>query len=99
MVTSLGKKELHFLSRLYDELYNTASRLREKENPCNIIEGHCKYRKYGCCCSGCEYLSDVGCTVKSLSCKLWLCKESRRDKPILAIQLDLLSQIALRNHL
>jgi len=26
------------------------------------------------CCYGCKYLSEKGCTTKSLACKLWVCQ-------------------------
>lgn len=29
------------------------------------------------CCEGCSHLGPTGCMVQALSCKLWLCKDSR----------------------
>ena len=32
------------------------------------------------CCDGCKHLTNTGCSIKSLSCKLWLCGPKLRDK-------------------
>lgn len=69
------------LSALYDRVYDIADRLFKKHNPCNvqIIDGGigCNSRKtnikYGLCCASCKHLSDKGCTVKCLPCKLFVC--------------------------
>ena len=73
------------LSALYDRIYNIADRLLKKHNPCKI---HIKDKKLCCmgyptgknrlCCYNCfhekiDHWSFFGCTVKCLSCKLYLC--------------------------
>ena len=51
------------------------------------------------CCGGCQHLSPQGCTVKSLSCKLWLCTTIRggfkheATHPVLVAEIE-----ALRKH-
>lgn len=70
--------------QIHDLLYIEADQAIQRENPCDIIDGRCymnrqekaksgEYRDI-CCCLGCKYLSPGGCTVKSLSCKLHLCR-------------------------
>lgn len=78
----LSTKEL---SALYDRIYDIADRLIKKHNPCKI---HTKNKKLCCvdsprgrwrlCCNNCfnekiDHWSFFGCTVKCLSCKLYLC--------------------------
>ena len=62
---------------IYDQLYDEADKLFKKYNYCDIKDNTCyQARRCGCisfCCKRCEYLSDNGCTVKSLTCKLWIC--------------------------
>lgn len=41
--------------------------------------GGLKKKTYGCC-TGCEYVSETGCTIKCLACKLWLCSRTLLDK-------------------
>jgi len=70
-----------------------------KLEKCHSILDPCGFKYLGigrcwhgipCCHSGgtCEYLSDSGCTVHSLGCLFWLCRES----------LDYLDQIASNPH-
>ena len=64
--------------REYNKIYQEGTELFNKFNICDISNGTC-YRGRRqenpayFCCDGCEYLSDTGCTAKSLWCKLWLC--------------------------
>lgn len=68
-------------SAIYDRIYDIADRLFKRYNPCSIhiIDGGigCTSRKtsiaYGLCCSSCKYISKIGCTVKCLPCKLFVC--------------------------
>ena len=55
----------------YEQLYRRGVDLFTMYNPCEIKEGRCINGDF--CCSGCPYLSDKGCTVQALWCKLWLC--------------------------
>lgn len=71
------------LREIYDRIYDIADRLWKRFNPCQIKDaetctnhnGKTVYRpKYkGLCCVGCTHLGPLGCTVRSLSCKLWTC--------------------------
>jgi hypothetical protein len=63
------------LSRIFDELYEEGHRLFMEEfgNPCDIGNEKCTRGSATYCCGGCEYLSEDGCTTKSLGCKLFIC--------------------------
>jgi hypothetical protein len=52
----------------YDELYERASEIFEKYNPCNFKEGNC------------EYLEE-GCTIKCLGCIVWFCSHVSKVLP------------------
>lgn len=65
-----------FLSKKYDELYEQASGVVRKHNPCKITDGKCAAKRSianGLCCKECPHLGPDGCTTKSLGCKIWLC--------------------------
>ena len=73
------------ISAIYDRIYDIADRLFKKYNPCNICvennKAKCinrRYRYNHLCCGyyddRCKYWEN-GCTVKSLSCKLFVCSE------------------------
>lgn len=95
------------LGCLYDGLYLAGQRLLDKYKPCNIRPSG-KLDKGGsalmfctgynspwyCCCGGCKYIGKNGCTVKALSCKLWLCIEVKRANPELAKKMQSLLRIA-----
>jgi hypothetical protein len=56
--------------KLYIRLCNILDRI--------LIETGCRQICINCprqCCDDCKYISDVGCTTKSITCKLWLCFE------------------------
>jgi len=63
--------------KLYDLIYEKADRLFKEYNPCeigkNIFGKSCCRKSENFCCRGCRHLSDDGCTVRSLACKLCLC--------------------------
>lgn len=72
------------MSKLYDRIYAIADKLLKKHNPCNIHVKNSRlycschtagcHKKYMLCCNGCKYgVSEHGCTVKALGCKLFLC--------------------------
>lgn len=71
------------ISKLYNQLYEKADKLLKQYNPCNIrIEQNklvcnnaymCKTKGESLCCCGCKYLSNNGCTVECLECKLGMC--------------------------
>ena len=83
----------------YDCLFELGERVLKTYNPCDWKNGTCRsVRENGIadcgCCKGCEYLSDKGCTVKSLSCKLWLCEELRERFPKVERQFSKLKRVA-----
>lgn len=62
----------HF-SELYDQFYNIGDKIIKHHNPCGDGEA-CNY---AFCCDGCDYLQkDIGCSVKCITCKLWLCNKA-----------------------
>ena len=77
----------------YDELYDKATSVLEKYNPCKIQNGTCHgFRANGLdviqppikcqfCCHGCAHLGPSGCTVKALYCKVWLCHTAGQCNP------------------
>jgi hypothetical protein len=76
---------------IYDDLYQRASAVIARINPCEIVIVNGKatcvdsrttgYRNNGeLCCGGCRHLSKQGCTVKALACKLWLCITVKRTE-------------------
>ena len=83
------KLNVEKLSALYDRIYDIADRLLKKHNPCNIRietrphhlfptklneETVCmSWCTHSLCCNSCNHW-DKGCTVKCLSCKLFLCQ-------------------------
>jgi len=80
-------------SEKYDELYQQALAVFAEYNPCKIedcSDGEHKtcargrlHDRESFCCYGCEHLSDDGCTVECLWCKLWFCQgppNSQYDK-------------------
>lgn len=65
---------------LYRALCAKLEKYHATLDPCGfkaLDNGRC-WHGIPCCHSGgiCEYLSDSGCTVHSLSCLFWLCQES-----------------------
>jgi len=63
--------------KLYDILFFIGQQIMNHHDPCAWKDGMCmKMRtvegEEGCC-EGCKHLSQKGCTVRSLACKLWLC--------------------------
>ena len=79
---SLGE----FISQ-YRKLYKAGEELFAEFNPCEIRDGKCK--RGDLCCSGCEYLSDTGCTVEALWCKLWTCRALKPPRVFEEKQIDL----------
>lgn len=56
---------------LHDRIYRHADRLIRKHNPCRIENGKCAYGEF--CCNDCEHLTETGCSIECLMCKLYLC--------------------------
>lgn len=70
------------LAAKYDELIVEITALLDKYDPCSwdCKEKDCARKTKGCC-QGCERLSENGCTICSLACKLWICPEIRLHMP------------------
>lgn len=66
---------------IYNNLYDRATALLKRFNPCNICDGVCERYRRGLgrnfCCSNpeCVYLGPDGCRVRALRCLLWTCRE------------------------
>jgi hypothetical protein len=93
---AMSDVEREFKSALYDNLYHRAGLILARHNPCSLKEGSC-LQAGGHCCKNedvCRYLGDNGCTVKALTCKLWLCDVAREKFPQCARALDGLAIIA-----
>ncbi|MDR2418396.1 MAG: hypothetical protein LBD79_05025 [Treponema sp.] len=73
--------------RAYSSMCRVLDLLHKELNVCDWQDKQCR-RPYRQCCqweSVCEHLSDTGCSVESLSCKLWLCDKALAYlKPIAA---------------
>ena len=92
----ISEADFERLSSLYDELYERASLVLAKYDPCRIRDGECLRGEP--CCGGCDHLSEEkGCVVKSLACKLWLCHRAKEVFPECAAVLDELKKIARSN--
>ena len=90
---------------LYDIIYNiTVDRLNYYD-PCKWKDGRCERDRLrndnrGCCKPGnikvlpCPHLSETGCTIESLGCKLWLCSFAASKNPELVIVLETLKSVA-----
>ena len=78
---------------LYDLLYDQADTLFKVWNPCKIKDGVCAEdrackRMNRCCCGGCKYITSIGCLVRALYCKTWMCYYLQGRYPYLALQLE-----------
>ena len=86
---------------LYDTLYKASVNLFSKYNPCEIKDGTCwRTRNFSkkvdnFCCNGCEYVSEKGCTVEAVGCKLWLCHYTNKNKNIPAAFFSVLNILRL----
>lgn len=73
-------------SRIYDQLYDEASDILARDNPCQADCNSCadsRARKStnAFCCHGCKHLGPQGCTVKALACRVWLCYHTQATHP------------------
>ncbi len=74
----------------------------KETNPCMFEHGKCSTMRKGdivSCCVKCEHLSKTGCTVKALSCKLWLCSALDSVENKLTLRLKILKIIQWKNKL
>lgn len=85
-----------FLESRFNYLYQQACDIMKQYDPCGVCNGTCtrgRCGKQNFCCEGCKYLSDKGCTVEALACKLWVCEEAELLLP--ENVLDKLEQLTL----
>lgn len=81
-------------SELYDQLYDEASAILERDKPCEVSCGECldsrlKARGQDAfCCHSCKYLTPTGCSVKALACRVWLCYAVQDAHPTTYIALN-----------
>lgn len=84
--------------QLYDILLTLGQQTMDDYDPCDWRNGKCRRMRSskddGGCCEGCEHLSQQGCTVQSLACKLWLCENQRNIFKHCEIELKILRQVA-----
>ena len=74
----LSKDTVEDKMKLYHRLCDISDFLLNKYNPCNFKDCKCDGLHKTTCCVGCPDLGDgVGCTVKALQCKLYLCYDVR----------------------
>ena len=91
----------------YDSLYNEASGVLRKHDPCQIrkeedgtvscLDTRNKVAKGWkgspeLCCNRCEHLGPNGCTAKALSCKTWLCPTAQMANRECSTQLGLIEK-------
>jgi hypothetical protein len=71
------------MEAVYDELCYLADVALKKHNPCQFdtVTKKCLRGKKNGCCTGCPHLTNTGCSVQSLACKLWVCFNAREASP------------------
>ena len=90
-------------SELYDWLYNEGEMIFMEYNLCDVYDGQCHadridQRNNSFCCLDCKHLSDTGCTVKALYCKLWFC-DMWNAPHLIKRRLQILHDLAFKNKL
>jgi hypothetical protein len=69
----------------YRKLYQEGIDLFAEFDPCEIHDGGCYDGRNGgtdFCCSKCDSITDTGCTINSIYCKLWICGTLRSKKEL-----------------
>lgn len=63
-------------AEVYDKLVRLADKVLAKYQPCAKCPVGCSTQRFtkAWCCSGCPNLGPKGCTVNSLACKIWVCR-------------------------
>ena len=72
----MSQKSIAEFIRRYDALYDRAQRILDIWKPCLRKADGFPCLTGSFCCGGCSHLSKNGCTVRALSCKVWLCHEA-----------------------
>lgn len=85
----------------YDVLFAEAVTALHRHNPCRWENGTCIAMRAGqegpqACCQGCGHLTDQGCSVEAITCKVWLCDYVRQqpENQVIATILDTLNMAA-----
>jgi|LSPZ01.1.fsa_nt_gi hypothetical protein len=63
---------------LYLQLYDKADKLQKELDFCKWENGKC-FRGRSCC-STCLHVTENGCSIKNLVCKLWRCSNIKLDE-------------------
>jgi hypothetical protein len=73
----------------YLEHYHELQDLFVKYDVCKLNNGQCAFG-VPCCRDDCKHLTETGCTIKSLACKLWVCDYTRstRSKELIDKQIE-----------
>jgi len=74
---------------IYSKLSHTASAIigdrcgiqTSPDGRVSCLDSRAKGYVIGCCCNGCPHLSNSGCTVESLACRLWTCFTFQKNHP------------------
>lgn len=66
-------------SPIYDSLFDQASEVLAEHQSCEVKNGKCLDGHF--CCQNCKHLGPTGCTVQSLSCRVWLCYKAQAKHP------------------
>lgn len=85
-------------SELYTKLYDRATKLLHVYDPCEIqTDSNGKTTCVGGkpCCDGCKHLTESGCSVDSLCCRLWLCDRAIQKTPEAHAALNALNHLAI----
>jgi hypothetical protein len=82
--------------KLHNELCDKVDELTNSYNPCSIknVDGILTCTDGELCCAPCKYLSDNGCTIKSLGCKLYFCYTVQKKYPELMYELSKIKNTA-----
>ena len=84
--------------RLYDVLFAVGQQVIDHHQPCHWKDGMCRRMRSikgdKGCCEGCRHLTNDGCAVQSLACKLWLCDSQARLFRECETELKILRQVA-----
>lgn len=81
-------KNIKEMSENYDLIYEEADKLINEYNPCQFENGKCiiaREKNIEICCKPCYYLTNKGCNVKALGCKLAFCPDIWKLVPELFI--------------
>lgn len=103
-LSTMTEQELEEKELLYDTLYEMGQAFIKFYNPCEFgSDGKCLASRNLCnrsnfCCSSCKHVTDNGCSVKALACKLSFCGAALRELTPVAMKfLELLQNEKQKN--